>query len=149
MKGDHGCTRGVYTRRSQRCLSLSPSGPFAASRCDSPELPLLAREVSQEQSEEFSWSVHDCEANGSRPAQRHAQMFCGVQWRSSGKWLKMLYPGGRKKTKKKQKKTLAASNETFIAFWSITSSDTHSSFYNLYNLYHCVHHRLEKVEIIV
>lgn len=106
---------GVYTgciheRGSQRCLSRSPSGPFAASRCDSPERPLLAlpallallaREVSQEQREEFSWSVHDCEANGSRPAQRHEQMFRGVQWRSSGKWLKMFYPGGREKKKNK------------------------------------------------
>lgn len=103
---------GVYTgciheRRSQRCLSRSPSGPFAASRCDSPERPLLALlallalEVSQEQREEFSWSVHDCEANGSRPAQQHEQMFCGVQWSSSGKWLKMFYSGGRKKKIKK------------------------------------------------
>lgn len=97
MKGDHGCTWGVYTRRSQRCLSLSPSGPFAASRCDSPERPLLAREVSQEQSEEFSWSVHDSEANGPHPAQRHAQMFCGVQWRSSGKWFEDVIPRGKEK----------------------------------------------------
>lgn len=95
-----GC---IHERRSQRCLSRSPSGPFAASRCDSPERPLLAREASQEQREEFSWSVHDCEANGSRPAQRHVQMFRGVQWSSSGKWLKMLSPGGRKKKQTKKK----------------------------------------------